>query len=130
MPSSWFYHTYPKAAARLTKGLLILVITSTTIGYLVDLLFARKATFDPDTQKGTGGKQVATSLVQHKSLLITILIVAAILLCLYFIFERSGILAKFRRWYLGTQSSLTSFRQPTEPRDFNELGDIKQSTKN
>jgi len=123
MPSSSFYHNYPKAAARLTKALLILLTASAIIGYIFDRLFAKRPDRNADTQTHADGKQLHPSLVQDKSLLITILIVAGVLLCLYFIIERSGILAKIRRWYSSTQSSLTSFTERPKPRDFNELGD-------
>lgn len=121
MPSSWFYHNYPKAAAKGVKAIMIWLMASIVFGFVVDSLFAKQ------TGKNQAG-QIQTSefqntFQQNKSLLISIATVALVLLISYFILQRTSIIKKIKKRYLDTQSSLTTFTEKPTSRDFNELGD-------
>jgi hypothetical protein len=53
MPSSWFYHNYPKTAAKLTKFFFVILIISLTVGFLIN---NKSAPVDPNkfsTLRGT-----------------------------------------------------------------------------
>jgi hypothetical protein len=122
MPSSWFFHNYPKAAARLTKALMIWLVVSIIIGFFIDRLFLNKKT---QNKAVTPDQNLANNetIYQNKSLLITIAIVALVFLVLYFILERTGTISKIGKWYSNTQSSQTTFTERPTSRNFNELGD-------
>jgi ABC-type multidrug transport system permease subunit len=122
MPSSWFYHNYPKAAARVTKVLMIWLVASIIIGFFIDRLIPNKKAQNQAVQPAQNSPN-NESIYQDKSLLITVAIVALVFLVTYFILERTGIISKIGKWYSNTQSAQTTFTERPTSRDFNELGD-------
>jgi len=121
MPASWFYHNYPKAAAKATKAIIIWLTASIIIGFVIDLLNKGKKIMQQPGRTVAG--EFRDAFHHNKSLLITIAIVALAFLIFYFILERTGIIIKIGKWYSNTQSSLTTFTERPTSRDFNELGD-------